>query len=104
MKIKEWLKKFKREESGKKEEKKKEEKTEVVNVKESGENKEYPNRFLKFYHLNKERLNQQRRGGYSGHKKEGMCVRCKQKALPGIVFCEYHQQKQKEYNQMARKK
>lgn len=96
MKIKEWLKKFKREEKEKKEEKK-----EDLGVKEP---KEYPNRFVKFYHLNKERLNQQRRGGYSGHKKEGMCVRCKQKALLGIVFCEYHQQKQKEYNHKAREK
>jgi len=90
MKIKEWLKKFTREEP--KEEKKEE------------SSSEYPNRFLKFYYQNKERLNQERRGSYSSRKKDGTCVRCKQKSLPGIVFCEYHQQKQKEYNLKARKK
>jgi hypothetical protein len=68
------------------------------------EEKEYPNRFVRFYHLNQNRLNKERRGGYSERKKDGICVRCKRKAVEGIVFCEYHQQKQKEYNQKARSK
>ncbi len=91
MKIKEWLKKFKREETSAKEEKKE-------------EGSKYPNRFLKFYYQNQERLNTERRGSYSERKKSGVCVRCKRNSLPGIVFCEYHQGKQKEYNLKARKK
>jgi hypothetical protein len=66
--------------------------------------KKYPNRFLKFYHQNKKRLNKERRGSYTGRKSSGTCVRCKKPALRGIVFCEYHQQKQKEYNKKARSK
>jgi len=96
MKIKEWLQKFKREEEVKKQK-------EESSAKPS-ESVEYNNRFVKFYHLNKERLNQERRGSYSSRKKEGVCVRCKNKSLPGIVFCEYHQSKQKEYNKTAREK
>lgn len=92
MKIKEWLKKFKREEETKKEE--------VKSA--SSKDSEYSNRFVKFYHLNKERLNTERRGSYTERHKAGVCVRCKNKALPGIVFCEYHQNKQKEYNKKAR--
>lgn len=88
MNIKEWLKKFKREE-------KPEEKL---------EDKNYANRFVRFYHLNKERLNKERRSGYDERREKGICVRCRQKALPGIVFCEYHQGKQKEYNAKARGK
>ncbi|MBI2662645.1 hypothetical protein HYX11_04265 [Candidatus Woesearchaeota archaeon] len=64
--------------------------------------KEYPNRFLKFYHENKSRLNKERRSFYSEHKSRSLCVRCHKKALPRIVFCSYHQQKQKGYNQKAR--
>lgn len=82
--FKEWLKKLK---------------------KEAGEKKEeelYPNRFVKFYHLNKGRLSKERRSGYHERRKSGVCVRCRRKSVQGIVFCEYHQQKQKEYNQKAR--
>jgi hypothetical protein len=63
---------------------------------------EYPNRFLKFYHQNKKKLNKGRRLSYSERKKQGICVRCKRKAISKIVFCEYHQQKQIRYNKKAR--
>lgn len=92
MNIKEWLKKFKREE-----------KPEERSGDKSAD-KNYANRFVKFYHLNKERLNKERRSGYDGRREKGICVRCRQKAMPGIVFCEYHQSKQKEYNAKARGK
>lgn len=65
---------------------------------------EYPNRFLKFYHQNKDRLNKERRGSYKSKHKSGLCVRCSNKAAPNIVFCLYHQQKQKAYNKKARSK
>ncbi len=65
---------------------------------------EYPNRFLKFYHLNHSRLNKERRGSYYHKKKTGTCVRCKQPRADGIIFCTYHQNKQKEYNAKARTK
>ncbi len=68
----------------------------------AAEEKEYSNRFVKFYHLNKKRLIQERHSLYHEKKKAGICVRCHQKALEGIVFCEYHQQKQVGYNQKAR--
>ena len=68
------------------------------------EDKKYPNRFLKFYYQNQEKLNQERRGSYSERKKSGICVRCNRKAVPGIVFCEVHQNLQKGYNQKARGK
>ncbi len=64
--------------------------------------KEYPNRFLKFYYLNQKKLNKERRKSYSRRKGKGICVRCKQKSLPGIVFCEFHQQKQQTYNYQSR--
>ncbi|MAG73829.1 hypothetical protein CL620_05915 [archaeon] len=64
--------------------------------------KEYKNRFLKFYHLNKKRLNKERRSTYTAKMKLGVCVRCKRKALKNIVFCSYHRAKQKEYNKKAR--
>lgn len=84
--FKEWLKKLKKDNGDKKEE------------------DLYPNRFVKFYHLNKSRLNKERRSGYSDRKKSGICVRCRRKAVSGIVFCEYHQGKQQDYNQKARTK
>ena len=68
------------------------------------EEKEYPNRFLKFYHLNKKKLNKTRKGKYHDRKKAGQCIRCYRKAVEGIVFCGYHQMKQKEYNRRARSK
>ncbi len=65
---------------------------------------EYENRFQKFYHLNKKRLNKERRSSYKSRSKNGVCVRCSKKVVKGIVFCKYHQAKQKEYNAKARKK
>ena len=65
---------------------------------------EFENRFQKFYHLNKKRLNKERRGLYTKRSKKGICVRCKKKVVKGIVFCTYHKAKQKEYNAKARAK
>ncbi len=72
--------------------------------KKSADNDGYSNRFLKFYHLNKKRLNKERRGTYSDKKKKGICVRCNQTAVSGIVFCKVHQEMQKGYNKKARSK
>ena len=69
-----------------------------------GKEEEYPNRFLKFYHANKSRLLKERKSSYDNKKKNGICVRCSNKALEGIVFCDYHQQKQAGYNKQARTK
>ncbi len=66
--------------------------------------KNYPNRFVKFYHLNKKRLQKERNSIYFRKKEQGICVRCHRKASEGIIFCEYHQQKQIEYNKQARSK
>ena len=66
--------------------------------------KKYPNRFLKFYYENQNRLNKERRSTYSEKKKAGICVRCNKKALSGIVFCEDHKKMQKNYNKKARSK
>jgi len=68
------------------------------------EEKKYPNRFLKHYYLNQEKLNKERRGSYSERKKAGICVRCSRKVVSGIVFCEFHQKLQKGYNRKARGK
>ena len=68
------------------------------------DDKEYDNRFLKFYHQNKKRLNKERRSKYQIHKEKGLCVRCNKHAVAGIVFCEYHKSKQKGYNAKARQK
>jgi len=57
-------------------------------------NTRYSNRFL----------NKERRKSYSYRKGKGICVRCKQKSLPGIIFCEFHQQKQQTYNYRSRHK
>lgn len=67
-------------------------------------NQVYSNRFLKFYHLNKSRLNKKRRSSYLKKKKVGICVRCNRKAIEGIVFCSYHQKKQIIYNHNSRLK
>ncbi|HLD72651.1 MAG TPA: hypothetical protein VJA23_03625 [Candidatus Nanoarchaeia archaeon] len=67
-------------------------------------NTRYSNRFLKFYYLNQNKLNKERRKSYSYRKGKGICVRCKQKSLPGIIFCEFHQQKQQTYNYRSRHK
>lgn len=64
----------------------------------------YINRFVKFYHTNKGRLLKERKSLYHDKKKNGICVRCSRKALEGIVFCDYHQQKQVGYNKQARMK
>jgi hypothetical protein len=68
------------------------------------EKKKYPNRFLKHYYLHQNKLNKERRGSYSERKKAGICVRCKEKVVPGIVFCKFHQKLQKGYNKKARSK
>lgn len=68
------------------------------------DDEEYDNRFLKFYHNNKKRLNKERRSKYQIHKEKGLCVRCSEPAVEGIVFCEYHKSKQKGYNAKARAK
>ncbi len=72
--------------------------------KSSEEEKEFQNRFVKFYHLNKKRLIKERRSAYYDKKKQGLCVRCNRKAVQGILFCEYHRQRQKSYNQISRSK
>ncbi|MBI4152599.1 hypothetical protein HY495_02715 [Candidatus Woesearchaeota archaeon] len=64
---------------------------------------EAANRFLKFYHRNQKRLLKERKKSYYNKRKEGICVRCSEKVVPGIIFCLHHQQKQVEYNQKARK-
>jgi hypothetical protein len=64
--------------------------------------KKYANRFLKHYYLHQEKLNKERRSSYSERKAKGICVRCKEKAVSGIVFCKYHQKLQKGYNKKAR--
>lgn len=64
--------------------------------------KNYSNRFLKFYHLNRQRLLKERYAAYYSRRKSEICVRCKNPVVSGIIFCEYHQMKQKEYNQKAR--
>ena len=92
---------FKRKLEEKKKSKKNTTKNTANSVKDGGG---YDNRFQKFYHLNKKRLNLGRRSSYSGKKKSGICVRCKRRVVPGIVFCEYHRKKQKEYNRKARSK
>ncbi|MFH1916101.1 MAG: hypothetical protein ABIJ21_02450 [Nanoarchaeota archaeon] len=58
----------------------------------------FKNRFQKFYHLNKDRINKKRRKAYKLKDKKGTCVRCKKKSLKGITFCTYHRKKQQEYN------
>ena|GEM_PF-2749505 len=63
-----------------------------------------PNRFLKFYHNNKGRLLKERKSLYHDKKRNGICVRCSKKVLVGIIFCEYHQQKQVFYNKQARQR
>lgn len=74
----------------------------IKGIKKEEETTNYPNRFLKFYYLNKKRLIRERRYLYKKKKKSGLCVRCSQKVFPGIIFCGYHQEKQKEYNRKAR--
>ena len=76
----------------------------VKRIKQFALKEEYPNRFLKFYHLNKNRLLTERKSSYTKHKKNGICVRCKKPSLPTIVFCTYHKQKHKGYNKKARRK
>ncbi|HLD79910.1 MAG TPA: hypothetical protein VJA18_05095 [Candidatus Nanoarchaeia archaeon] len=67
-------------------------------------NQDYSDRFLKFYHNHKKRLLKERKSLYHEKKEKGICVRCKQKVLEGIIFCEHHQQKQVGYNKQARMK
>jgi hypothetical protein len=60
--------------------------------------KKFKNRFQKFYHLNKTRINKKRRLVYGQKERKGLCVRCKRRALKGITFCAFHRKKQHEYN------
>ena len=103
MVFKKILSKFKRKESEKITTKKSSIKRKKVTKRKAVKSK-YPNRFVKFYHLNKNRLNKERRSTYSTKKKKGLCVRCNSKAVKGVVFCKYHRQKQKRYNKIARSK
>ena len=64
--------------------------------------KRAPNRFLRFYYHNKRRLLRERKGEYYNKKKEGICVRCSKPIVKGIIFCLYHQEKQKGYNTKSR--
>jgi len=64
--------------------------------------KKAPNRFLRFYYHNKRRLLHERKGVYYHKKKDGICVRCNQPIVKGIIFCSYHQEKQKSYNAKSR--
>jgi hypothetical protein len=102
MSIRDWWNKLKKETKEEAEKKKEEAKGKEKEGEKAEESTKYPNRFVKFYHLNKEKLNKERRGSYSSRRKDGTCVRCKRKVVPGIVFCEYHQEKQREYNKKAR--
>lgn len=68
------------------------------------ESSEYANRFLKFYHHNQGRLLKERKSLYYHKKQNGICVRCSRKVQEGIIFCDYHQQKQAGYNKQARSK
>jgi len=65
---------------------------------------DYSNRFLKFYYGHKKRLLKERKSLYHEKKQKGICVRCSRKVVEGLVFCEYHQQKQVGYNKQARMK
>src|SRR3989338_2016586 len=104
--FKEWLTKLKEKKKQVFERKKSPEETNALSKKQTLplKDSEYPNRFLKFYHQISRRLNQERRTSYSERKKAGICVRCHKPVVPHLVFCEFHQQKQKGYNQKARAK
>lgn len=65
---------------------------------------EAPNRFLRFYYNNRDDLLKERKQAYDKKAKKGICVRCSTKAVEGIRYCQYHQDKQKEYNRIAREK
>ena len=67
-------------------------------------NKEYSNRFNKFYHLNKKRLDKERKSLYHDKRSKGICIRCKKKADKNRIFCSYHRTLQKGYNKKARGK
>jgi len=51
---------------------------------------EYKNRFQKFYYLNRERLNTEKRERYEGKKERGLCVRCEKPAWKNGLFCKKH--------------
>ncbi len=63
-----------------------------------------PNRFLRFYYANRLELLAERKETYNAKLKKGICVRCNTKVVSGIKYCLNHQQKQKEYNRLAREK
>lgn len=60
----------------------------------------FRDRFHKFYELNKERINEERRTKYKDHVRKGLCVRCSKKSVKGIKLCKFHQEKQKQYNKV----
>jgi len=65
--------------------------------------KKYKNRFEKFYYLNKEHVSKYRKERYEEKKKNGICIKCKNKAIKGINFCAYHRKQTKKYNEKAKK-
>jgi len=68
------------------------------------EPKKFNSRFMKFYYENKEHVSNYRKKRYEEKKKNGICIKCKRKAIPGINFCDYHRKQTKKYNEKARKK
>ncbi len=98
------LKKVKRKKTKERKKSTKNNLVKFVKIKESKSiSNNFPNRFVKFYHLNQKRLSKERRSTYDQKKKKGICARCKREVVTGIVFCEYHQQKQKGYNRKRHK-
>lgn len=63
-----------------------------------GLKKKVKNRFQKFYVLHRPAINNWRRSSYKTKKKQGICVKCKKKALKTSIFCAYHLAKSRVYN------
>lgn len=100
MGLKDFFSKFKKKE----EENNKSKSKSLGKKKDKLSDKDYPNRFVKFYHINQKRLNDERRSLYQQKRDAGICVRCGRKAEEGIIFCSYHRKIQKGYNKKAREK
>lgn len=79
-------------------------KTIIKSIKKKTIPKKYKNRFQKFYYLNRDRINEERRERYETNKKKGLCIKCKRKSVKGIKLCSYHRASIKEYNKRARLK
>jgi hypothetical protein len=60
--------------------------------------KRFDNRFQKFYYTHRPDLNKSRRMSYSEKKKNGICVKCKRKALKTSIFCAHHRAMSRVYN------